>query len=281
MISSSMTEQQGCIAHDRSSYDSSKYWCSSCKRQFSQLIIDDDDEQVHCPRCASPARKLSTTHISANSSPNIRQSTRRSNNTRSNNQPNLNIPTPISNNASTQTTNPSNNTSLNNRSNLPQGFLDFYTEIARVPMNSSVERNNNIHHLNPNNQQQRQQQQYQQIAADLRRAFNLMTPLAEDLFDIPEFLLSPLPPPLIFQEVFIDLGNPNEHGAPKEAINKLQRINFHTKEGAEVVCCPICFEDYKEGESLVRLPCKHDYHNNCLNPWLTKHNSCPVCRKSI
>ena len=30
-----------------------------------------------------------------------------------------------------------------------------------------------------------------------------------------------------------------------------------------------------------RPPARHYYHVPCLLPWVTKHNSCPVCRQEL
>jgi len=78
-------------------------------------------------------------------------------------------------------------------------------------------------------------------------------------------------------------NDPNNYGpapASEEAINKLEQVQYNA-EGAEIKCCPVCQEDYNHGENLVRLPCKHEYHNDCVKPWLAKHNSCPMCRQQI
>lgn len=43
--------------------------------------------------------------------------------------------------------------------------------------------------------------------------------------------------------------------------------------------CPICFEEYEEGELLRLLPCKHKFHASCIDPWLLEASSeCPLCR---
>jgi len=49
-------------------------------------------------------------------------------------------------------------------------------------------------------------------------------------------------------------------------------------EGYNEVCCPICYEDYIENESLRVLKCNHYFHINCVNDWLNKNKSCPICR---
>ncbi|KAK1261633.1 E3 ubiquitin-protein ligase SDIR1 [Acorus gramineus] len=46
--------------------------------------------------------------------------------------------------------------------------------------------------------------------------------------------------------------------------------------------CSICLEDYKEGEVLRVLPCKHDFHSVCVDLWLTKWGTfCPICKLDI
>jgi hypothetical protein len=42
--------------------------------------------------------------------------------------------------------------------------------------------------------------------------------------------------------------------------------------------CPICREDVDK----VRITnCKHDFCDSCLNKWLSKNNSCPICMISL
>ncbi|CAG8528446.1 16776_t:CDS:2 [Funneliformis caledonium] len=44
--------------------------------------------------------------------------------------------------------------------------------------------------------------------------------------------------------------------------------------------CAICLEDFENGEEIRELPCKHWYHIECIDPWLTtKSSSCPLCKK--
>mmetsp|Transcript_31692 Transcript_31692/g.64375 ORF Transcript_31692/g.64375 Transcript_31692/m.64375 type:complete len:527 (-) Transcript_31692:132-1712(-) len=44
--------------------------------------------------------------------------------------------------------------------------------------------------------------------------------------------------------------------------------------------CPVCTEIFRTGDTIVRLPlCGHVFHEACAMAWLTKHNTCPYCRK--
>lgn len=46
--------------------------------------------------------------------------------------------------------------------------------------------------------------------------------------------------------------------------------------------CPICLVEFMEGEKLRVLPkCKHSFHMDCVDKWLTSHSSCPTCRHSL
>ncbi|KAJ1499072.1 hypothetical protein HMI55_003586 [Coelomomyces lativittatus] len=49
------------------------------------------------------------------------------------------------------------------------------------------------------------------------------------------------------------------------------------------ITCSICLEDYQLGDPIRELPCRHDFHIICIQPWLERailENSviCPVCR---
>ncbi|KAF3923754.1 hypothetical protein ABW20_dc0110201 [Dactylellina cionopaga] len=47
--------------------------------------------------------------------------------------------------------------------------------------------------------------------------------------------------------------------------------------------CVVCLEEYVEGVSQVmRLPCGHEFHVNCITPWLTtRRRTCPVCKCDV
>ncbi|KAM0257841.1 hypothetical protein ACHAQJ_004145 [Trichoderma viride] len=46
--------------------------------------------------------------------------------------------------------------------------------------------------------------------------------------------------------------------------------------------CSICTEDFKEGEDMRVLPCNHQFHPNCIDPWLINvSGTCPLCRLDL
>lgn len=46
--------------------------------------------------------------------------------------------------------------------------------------------------------------------------------------------------------------------------------------------CFICMETYKESELKRSLPsCKHYFHKKCIDKWLKKKASCPICRDKL
>ncbi|KAK8717478.1 hypothetical protein V6N13_044746 [Hibiscus sabdariffa] len=59
---------------------------------------------------------------------------------------------------------------------------------------------------------------------------------------------------------------------------RFQPISVVTTAEAEQCC--ICQEDYADGDELGKLDCGHDFHFNCIKPWLVQKNQCPVCKKT-
>lgn len=37
----------------------------------------------------------------------------------------------------------------------------------------------------------------------------------------------------------------------------------------------VCLSDFQEGDEVVRLPCGHNFHDNCVRRWLWHHKQCP------
>ncbi|KAI1317308.1 hypothetical protein EDD11_008677 [Mortierella claussenii] len=46
--------------------------------------------------------------------------------------------------------------------------------------------------------------------------------------------------------------------------------------------CSICLGDYEVGEQVRTLPCYHQYHVECIDPWLLNVASmCPICKRDL
>lgn len=39
--------------------------------------------------------------------------------------------------------------------------------------------------------------------------------------------------------------------------------------------CSICHDDLN---TCIELPCHHYFHKNCIIPWFSQANTCPICR---
>ncbi|XP_043569315.1 uncharacterized protein si:ch211-59o9.10 isoform X2 [Chiloscyllium plagiosum] len=64
-------------------------------------------------------------------------------------------------------------------------------------------------------------------------------------------------------------------------INCLPVNLFDPSNAAEKTQCHICFNDYAPREELRILPCLHDYHRRCIDRWLKRNSSCPICRVDV
>jgi len=81
-------------------------------------------------------------------------------------------------------------------------------------------------------------------------------------------------------------NDPNKYGNPptsKNAIEQLERIEVSDEDllllkRNNSIDCSVCKDDFVLKTALIKLPCNHYFHEDCLNPWLLQRNSCPTCR---
>lgn len=76
----------------------------------------------------------------------------------------------------------------------------------------------------------------------------------------------------------------NSVGVSPLVIAYFPTVTFHqdTFLPRQDAMCAVCLGEYKEEELLRMLPqCGHNFHANCIDAWLQRHATCPVCRMSL
>lgn len=74
-------------------------------------------------------------------------------------------------------------------------------------------------------------------------------------------------------------NNPEDHG--KEATPAAKATagsgnHEHSNESGNYVC-PICTDDFVKGQDVRVLPCNHQFHPECIDPWLVNvSGTCPL-----
>lgn len=67
-----------------------------------------------------------------------------------------------------------------------------------------------------------------------------------------------------------------------KGFNLLDRLNRKKlkKQSISADCCSICLHPCgKNNNYKLKCGCKLSYHKKCINGWLDKKNSCPICKK--
>ncbi|KAL0351880.1 UNVERIFIED_CONTAM: E3 ubiquitin-protein ligase [Sesamum calycinum] len=64
------------------------------------------------------------------------------------------------------------------------------------------------------------------------------------------------------------------------SVEELQEITcLYRGAGASCSVCAICLENLQHAEVCRVLPaCHHEFHAQCIDPWLSKRLNCPICR---
>ncbi|XP_052197932.1 E3 ubiquitin-protein ligase RDUF2 [Diospyros lotus] len=77
------------------------------------------------------------------------------------------------------------------------------------------------------------------------------------------------------------LGRQEQPPASKSAIESMPTIEIVAAHINSESHCAVCKEAFVLGSEAREMPCKHIYHSDCILPWLSLRNSCPVCRHEL
>ena len=69
--------------------------------------------------------------------------------------------------------------------------------------------------------------------------------------------------------------------ASKAAIESMPIIKIVASHVSTESHCAVCKEAFELDAEAREMPCKHIYHQDCILPWLSVRNSCPVCRHQL
>ncbi|KAK6922544.1 Glycine-zipper-containing OmpA-like membrane domain [Dillenia turbinata] len=89
-----------------------------------------------------------------------------------------------------------------------------------------------------------------------------------------------------FEEVPDIFDTGGVKGLPGDSMEKIPIVKItsanNVDDSGERVSCSVCLQDFQPGESVRSLPhCHHLFHLPCIDTWLIRHASCPLCRRDL
>ena len=72
---------------------------------------------------------------------------------------------------------------------------------------------------------------------------------------------------------------PDKHSVSTQTHTSHKRKRYTGRQ----IECVVCLEEYVDGESRVMsLPCGHEFHADCITPWLVnRRRTCPICKGDV
>ncbi|KAL0929193.1 hypothetical protein M5K25_001137 [Dendrobium thyrsiflorum] len=67
-------------------------------------------------------------------------------------------------------------------------------------------------------------------------------------------------------------------GSPIEKKQDNSKTDGSLRNSDDELTCSVCLEQVLAGEMIRSLPCLHQFHSNCIDPWLRQQGTCPVCK---
>jgi hypothetical protein len=74
-----------------------------------------------------------------------------------------------------------------------------------------------------------------------------------------------------------------QRGVARHHLNAMmvQTVTATAAVALEGETCQICLDGFPEKSEVMRPPCLHKFHADCIREWFQKSNICPVCREDV
>ncbi|KAK3818999.1 MAG: hypothetical protein J3Q66DRAFT_339071 [Benniella sp.] len=91
------------------------------------------------------------------------------------------------------------------------------------------------------------------------------------------------PNPLPTPSTTVSLAPSYRHSSGSSPSRERSKCSSHPFANADAqTTCAICLTDYDVGEQVRTLPCHHQYHLGCIDPWLLSVAAlCPICKRDL
>lgn len=75
------------------------------------------------------------------------------------------------------------------------------------------------------------------------------------------------------------LAPPTSKAWLETALKEENRINETDIAGKQ---CPICLKEFQDAQkTVIKMPCAHHFHVECVEKWLKQTSTCPSCRHEL
>lgn len=88
---------------------------------------------------------------------------------------------------------------------------------------------------------------------------------------------------VIYDDIYDAYGDAAPRGLSGDSLKRLPcHMILEMNKSTHNLSCTICLQDFEVGETARSLPhCSHTFHLKCVDKWLVRHSSCPVCRQGV
>lgn len=76
----------------------------------------------------------------------------------------------------------------------------------------------------------------------------------------------------------VSLMENGSSSASSEKVDQASAVGGNLKSSEDELTCSVCLETVNVGELIRSLPCLHQFHAECIDPWLRQQGTCPVCK---